>query len=171
MRSFSLYRHTTLCAILMNPKIGDIVDVNIQEVYPYGVIGDYNKNKIYIDLIELSWETPIPDKAIPKVGDEIRIVITNTSHRHDSNLLGSVRLLTPEKNPWYDPSLYKIGDEFIGEIDSVNTFGCWALHPNGADVRLLVDGIKTGLKKGQRLALRITNINERHRSIDAEIIQ
>ena len=105
------------------------------------------------------------------MGDEIRIVITNTSHRHDSNLLGSVRLLTPEKNPWYDPSLYKIGDEFIGEIDSVNTFGCWALHPNGADVRLLVDGIKTGLKKGQRLALRITNINERHRSIDAEIIQ
>ena len=155
----------------MSPKNGDIVNVKIQEVYPYGVIGDYLKNRIYIDLVELSWETPIPDNSIPKVGDEIRVIIFNISDRHDSNFLGSVRLLTPEKNPWYDSSIYKIGDEFVGHIDSINTFGCWAKHPKGADVRLLVDGIKAGFKMGQELTLKIININLRHKSLDAEIIQ
>lgn len=155
----------------MSPQIGDIVNVKIQDVFPYGVIGDYYKNRIYIDLVELSWETPIPAKVIPKGGDEIRIIIFNTSHRHDSDFLGSVRRLTPEKNPWYDPSIYKVGDEFIGHIDSINTFGCWAKHPKGADVRLLVDGIKAGFKMGQELALRITGINVRHESLDAEIIR
>jgi ribosomal protein S1 len=155
----------------MTPQISDIITIKIQEVFAYGVIGNYKSHRIYVDLIELSWETPISEELIPKVGDEIKTIVINISHRHDSDYLASVRHLTPEKNPWYDPSRYKIGDEFIGEIDSINSFGCWALHPNGADVLLLVDGIKTGLKKGQKLTLRITSINEKHRSIDAEIIQ
>jgi ribosomal protein S1 len=155
----------------MTPQTNDIITIKIQEVFAYGVIGICKNHRIYVDLIELSWQTPIPEESIPKVGDEIKTIVINTSHRHDSDYLGSVRHLTPEKNPWHDPSIFKIGDEFIGEIDSINTFGCWALHPNGADVRLLVDGIKTGFYKGQKLTLKIAKINERHRSIDAEIIQ
>ena len=155
----------------MIPQIGDIVTVKILEVFAYGVIGGYNDHKIYIDLVELDWETPIPEKSIPKVDDEIKVVVTNISHRHDSDFLASVRHLTPDKNPWYDPSIYKIGAEFIGKIDSVNSYGCWALHPKGADVRILVDGLKLGFKKGQELALKIIGINEKYRSITAEIIR
>ena len=154
----------------MTPQIGDIIIVKIQETFPYGVIGNYNSHGIYIDLVELDWERPIPNKLIPKADDEIKAIVTNTSNRHDSDFLASVRRLTPERNPWYDPSTYQVGDEFIGQIDSVNSFGCWAVHPKGADVRLLVDGLKFGLKKGQKITLRITSINQKHESIDAEII-
>ena len=154
----------------MIPKIGDIVTVKIQDVYAYGVIGNYNDHKIYIDLVELDWKRPIPQKSIPKVGDEIKVIVTNSSDRLDSDFLASVRHLTPDRNPWHDPTIYKIGDEFIGEIDSVNSWGCWARHPKGADVRLMVNVFKVRLKKGQKIALRVISINEKHESIDAEIV-
>jgi len=154
----------------MTLQIRDIIKVKINEVFAYGVIGNYDGHRIYVDLRELSWESPILQKSIPSVGDEIKAVVTNISDRHDSDFLASVRQLTPEENPWYDPSVYKIGDEFVGQIDSVNSFGCWAVHPNGADVRLLIDGLKLGLKKGQKISLRIIDINPKHESIDAEII-
>jgi len=155
----------------MKLQIRDIINFKVQEVFSYGLIGNYNGHRIYVDLIELSWESPIPKKSIPNVGDEIKAIVTNISHRHDSDFLASVKYLTPEKNPWYDPSVYKIGDEFVGKIDVINSFGCWVVHPRGADVRLLVDGLKLGLKMGQEITLRITSINPRHESIDAEIIR
>lgn len=160
-----------LHTILMTLYINDIVTIRIIEVYSYGLIGICQNYRIYIDLVELSWQAPIPKESIPKEGDDIKGLVIGNSDRHDSDYLASVRQLAPEKNPWYDPSIYKVGEEFIGEIDSVNTFGCWALHPNGADVRLLVDGTKAGLIKGQKLILRITNVNEGERRVDAEIIQ
>jgi hypothetical protein len=115
----------------MTLQICDIATIKIQEVFAFGVIGSYNDHRIFVDLRELSWESPIPEEAIPEVGDEIRTIVINASTRHDSDYLGSVRHLTPEKNPWYDTSVYKIGDEFIGQIDSVNSYGCWAIHPKG----------------------------------------
>jgi ribosomal protein S1 len=154
----------------MTPQIGDIIAIKVQEVFFYGVLGKYKNHRMYVDLIELSWKRPVPKKSIPKIGDEIRVIVTGISHRPDSDFLASVRYLHPEKDPWHDPSIYKIGDEFIGKIDSVDSFGCWALHPSGADVRLLVNGVKLGLKKSQKIALRIISINKKQRSVDAEII-
>ena len=153
-------------ATLINSKIS----IRIIEVHNYGVIGTYDGHKIYVDLIELSWKCPIPNTSIPQPNQEIEVLVFNNSKRHDSDLLGSVRYLFPEQNPWYDPTIYKVGDEFIGEIEQINTFGCWAVHPNGADARIKVDGIKAGFEVGEKIRLKIIRISEKHRSLDCQVV-
>lgn len=155
----------------MTLQVGDKITIKVHEVFSYGVIGKFENHRVYVDLNELSWKMPIPEHVFPKVSDQIEVVVIHTSQRPDSDYLGSVRHLTPDRNPWYDPSIYKVGDEFVGKIDAVNSFGCWAVHPRGADVRLLVNGLKYDLQVGQEIRLRIKSINERHKSIDAEIIK
>lgn len=154
----------------MDSVIGSIVQIKITDVKGYGVIGVYENLKIYVDLVDLSWKSPVPSNSIPNAGDEIQVFIFDKSKRHDSDYIASVKYFFQEENPWYNPAVYKIGSEFIGVVDSVESFGCWALHPKGASARILVDGIKLGLKKGQKIKLRITSVNEQKKNIDVVII-
>ncbi|UOR03785.1 hypothetical protein MUN82_12590 [Hymenobacter aerilatus] len=154
---------------IMRTLINSKVNIQIIEVHAYGVIGLYKNCRIYVDLVEISWKSPIPESIIPKAGEEIRVLISSRSTRPDSDYLGSVKYLNPKQNPWYNPSIYKTGDFFIGTIDEANTFGCWALHPSGADVRIMINGKKEGLRVGDKVKLKITGVHPDRKSMNAEL--
>ncbi len=151
-----------------------IVTVEILQDINYAFLAKYLDFKVYIDLNELSWKKPIPEKELPKVGDKIEILVTRQfdkqEYHMDCEYIGSVRAMTPEQDPWYDPLVYKLGDEFLGTIEKIMPYGSWATHPRGAAVRLVEDVSKIGLELNSKVNIRIKAIWP-YKSIEGEIVK
>ena len=154
----------------MRPKENDIITARVLEDLNYGFVAEYSGHRIFIDFSELSWKSPVPNESTPKVGDSIKIII-KPSNKQGFEFIGSVRAINPEKNPWYNPSVYVKGDTFTGEIEEIHSFGAWALHPKGAHVRILKDLRATNLKVGSKIEMRISEVREKNQILDGEIIE
>ena len=164
----------------MGVSVGNVVILKVTDMAPYACWGVANGQVGFVHCVEWSWEKPVPENQVPHVGDELLVKVFHlTDSPYDQlpadvtfdgkfkvDFAASVRLLHPEGNPWYDPSVYQVGEVFTGRLEEVHPFGCVVRHPRGADARLLVDGVRLGYEVGQRIRVKIVGVNPQKRSLD-----
>jgi predicted RNA-binding protein with RPS1 domain len=94
----------------MSMHVGDVVTLRITHTAHYAVWGVTNGEFGFVHVTELAWERPIPDAAIPNVGDLLRAKVIYVVDRPQSELpldvtadgryyvhfAGSVKVLHPD---------------------------------------------------------------------------
>ncbi len=94
----------------MGVAIGDIVTLTIIEVAGYACWGVADGQVGFVHCVEWSREKPVPDDAVPKVGDRLPVKVFHLTNKPQEQLpadvtydgkfhvdfAGSVRLLQPE---------------------------------------------------------------------------
>ena len=132
----------------MAVTLGDIVALKVTHVAGYACWGITGGQIGFAHCIEWSWLKPVPDEECPKVGDTLRVKVVRVIDRLQEQLpadvtregrikvdfIASARLAHPERDPWRDPTSYRVDDVFVGQIVERGKDGCCfqVRHPEGA---------------------------------------
>jgi ribosomal protein S1 len=150
---------------------GDVIWLTVTWVEAFGFWGIYDEATGFVSVADYKWDMPVLKGDEPRVGDKIQVRVIDESKEPEQNFYASIKWLHPELNPWHDPSVYRIGDIFTGTLEEVHPFGCWARHPRGADCRLIVNGVKLGLKVGQKVQAKIVGVYPEKHSLDIILVE
>jgi len=151
-------------------QIGDVVWLAVTRVEPFGFWGIQGTAVGFVSLADYKWDMPVLEGEEPHVGENIQVRVIGESREPEQDFYASIRWLHPERDPWHDPSAYRIGEVFTGVVAEVHPFGCWVRHPRGADGRLVVNGVDMGLKVGQELEVKIVGVYPEKRSLDTVLV-
>ena len=124
-------------------RVGDIVDATVVEVAPFGLFVEANGISGLIQLPQLSWQRVSDPSTIAGVGDRIRCKVMLTPPKYRSTdpprFIGSIRDLHPELNPWRDPTVFAVGNQFSGVVEQHMSYGVFIRHPREAAALLHID--------------------------------
>ena len=97
-------------------QVGEILDAIVSETQVYGIYMLARGFKILVLVPELSWDRRISDcREYAHIGDCFRVRILQYDPKN-AVFFGSVKQVNPEKNPWYDPSMFAVGCAYQGKI-------------------------------------------------------
>lgn len=156
-------------------EIGDILDVTVVEVQPYGLHVDADGVPGLILIPELSWQRISHPSEIACVGDRIRCRVNHVppDETDDSaRFTASIRELSPELNPWRDSSVYSVGTVFSGVVERQMSYGVFVRHPRDAWALLHVDDFDSAaanLKEGDVVDVVITNCDVKVQKIRVKL--
>lgn len=167
----------------MGVSLGEIVTLKLTHVEGYACWGSVGNQTGFVHCVEWSWEGAAEEFHEPCVGDEIPVKVFHIvegskeppsadvtyNGKFNVDFAGSIREVHPEKNPWYDPSVYKVDDIFIGTFKSVNSWACFVQHPRGAEGALTVDGVAHGFEVGQQVQVRIIEVDPERQAFDVAL--
>ena len=89
--------------------IGETREVTVVGVEHYGIYVEADDVPGLILIPELSWQRVSHPSEIAKIDDRIRgkvIRVLPDATEGSPRFMGSIRELHPERNPWFDPSVY-----------------------------------------------------------------
>ena len=128
-------------------QIGDILDVTVVNVQPYGLHVNADGITGLILIPELSWQRISHPSEIASVDDCIKCKVNHIppdATEASPRFTASIRDLHPELNPWRDPSVYAVGTVFSGVVDRQVSYGVFIRHPRDTWALLHVDDIDAG---------------------------
>jgi ribosomal protein S1 len=98
-------------------EIGSIIRARVVRVENYGVWLDYQGQKVLVLVPEFSWQ-PTNLKEVVKEGAELDLQVIRFNYQ-DQVLVGSLRRLRPEENPYRHLSRLPPGTVLEGKLGSV----------------------------------------------------
>lgn len=102
------------------PNIGDIIEVEIGQVFKQKLIGSYNGLSVIIPFTQVAWFQPTENEIMDFIGNKVRIKV-NEINNEDFFIEGSIRNV--QENPW--PNIHKSlpkGKEFTGRVIEINDY-------------------------------------------------
>jgi small subunit ribosomal protein S1 len=127
---------------------GQIVDVDVGAVEPYGLHVVCGEHAGLILIPEISWQRVSHPNEFAAVGDRVKcMVVRVTTENGKQRFSASLRQLDPEANPWRDPdAAYAPGKEFTGKVVQKVSYGVFIEHPRKECALLHKDRIPNGIK-------------------------
>lgn len=108
-------------------EIGSVVEATITQTAPFGVFLQSGGDTIFVPLNNLSW-TPSPDMLSQfEVGQTIRVLVERFNYEKNV-YAGSLKPLTPERNPYREFAALPAGKVLRGRVKMT--------HQNGVTVEL-----------------------------------
>ncbi|MBI3859559.1 MAG: hypothetical protein HY296_04890 [Thaumarchaeota archaeon] len=161
----------------MSATVGSMVTLEITFVDGYACWGIVGGETGFIHISEWSWKRPIPESDIPIVGSPLQAKVlqvfddSEKAHqpadatfggRFTVDFVASARQSSPDRNPWRDPSYFRIGDTFHGRVFAVTPGLCADLsHPQGVQCFLdLRHSDGSHIRVGDDVLVRIESIND-----------
>jgi hypothetical protein len=161
----------------MPAKIGSIVTLEIMFVADYACWGVGNEKVGFIHISEWSWKRPIPESDNPVVGRPLQAKVLRVFDDSDKlhqpsdatfggrfkvDFVASARQASPERNPWRDPSAFRIGASFDGRVLAVVPgLAAELSHPLGVQCFLDLRHFEGGpLRVGDDVLVRIDRIED-----------
>lgn len=168
----------------MGVQIGDIVNLKITYVATYALWGVVENQVGFVHCTQWHWRKILKRGTQPYAGQEFRVKVTHLTNCPYEQLSPDVtyegtfavdfgashRRLYRSTDPWHNLATYSIGTIFTGIVEEVASYGCWIAHPNGADCRLMVDGIVLGLHVGQEIDVKILGIRREKKTLDVALV-
>ncbi|MBN9521411.1 S1 RNA-binding domain-containing protein [bacterium] len=151
----------------MNPlAVGDIVDAVVTRLEPYGAWVEADGRTGLIRIPEISWSRISHPKDVLAVGQGVRAVVLQVGGADGFN--GSIRAVHPERDPWFDPTVFAAGAEFDAPVVRVMEYGYFLeLRPDvwGLLRRECWAGAFT---VGDRLRVRVVSSDTQTRKVEVE---
>ncbi len=104
-------------------SVGAIVEVVVTRLEAYGAWIDCDGQTGLISISEVSWSRISHPGDVLVVGQHlpVNILVVSTGEPFSA----SIRSMHPEDDPWYEPSRFTIGAEFVGRVVRVLEYGCF----------------------------------------------
>jgi small subunit ribosomal protein S1 len=141
-----------------------IVETTVTRLEHYGAWIDCAGRTGLVLIPEISWTRISHPAQALAVDQRVRVKVLNV--QSDGKFTASIRGVHPEQDPWYDPSLFAPGTEFVGRVVLVPAYGAfvelrpevWGLLRKGKWTRQVA--------VGDQLRVRIETVDETARKIE-----
>lgn len=149
-----------------NVNVGDTFNGEVKSITSYGAFVDLGGIDGMVHISELSWKRIKHPKEVVSVGDTIEVYVKEMDKESGRISLGHKKA---EDNPWVKfTTNYKVGDVTEATIVSITQFGAFAQIIDGVDGLIhvsqisneRVEDVKSVLSVGQKVKVKITEINE-----------
>jgi predicted RNA-binding protein with RPS1 domain len=156
---------------------GDVVRAVVRKTAVFGLFCEYGTQEILVLIPEISW---IPSFAsceqVAAVGDELEVKIVHID-RQRNKIAGSLRALHPESDPWHGAWRLGVGDvldatvvRWVEKADRCGGAGGCLLALRPAALVMLCGQEAGRFKSGDRVAVRVTEIDARHGKVTVGLV-
>jgi S1 RNA binding domain len=157
-------------------KPGDVVQAKVRQTAVFGIFCEYGQHEILVLIPEISW---IPSFAscqqVASVGDELEVKIVHID-KERNKIAGSIRAIHSENNPWDGSWRLSVGDvldaivvRWVEKADRCGDAGGYLVALRPAALVTLC-GLEAGhFNSGDKCAITVTSIDERHRQVKVEL--
>ncbi|MBX3467139.1 MAG: hypothetical protein KF878_09615 [Planctomycetes bacterium] len=114
--------------------VADRVSATVTRIEDHGVYLAADGEEILVLLPYLAWITPVDPRTIASLGQAMDVLITRRIG--PGQLMGSVKDLQPELDPWRDPTVVAVSTTHTATVVQQLPFGV-ALHLGGGANALL----------------------------------
>lgn len=138
-------------------EIGSVIEAVVTRVEHFGVFLKYDSEEVVVLLPELSWE-PMQDlRHAIHVGDRLSVLVLRYNYQK-KQIVGSLRRLHPEKNPYRELARLVPGEVLHGVVISAAGADLSVRLPNGAWGYLSKRGWATEPNIGETVAVQIDSV-------------
>jgi ribosomal protein S1 len=128
-------------------EIGSVIRAKVTRVEAYGIYLDHEGQTVCVLAPDIAWHDTRKLLERAHVGEEYEVRVLRYNYR-DRIIVGSIRLLHPEENPYRELSLLAPGEPLRGQVTGAAGGEFTVELPNGAwghlPQRLLPHQVKVG---------------------------
>jgi ribosomal protein S1 len=137
--------------------VGSIIRAKVTRVEPYGVFLQHGKESVVVLVPETSWSDrrPLPERIRP--GEEYDVLVLRYNYR-DGTIVGSMRRLHPELNPYRKLAQLEPGTILRGKVVNVLDAELTVELPSGAWGHVPWHDKTADVRRGDELDLAITAV-------------
>jgi small subunit ribosomal protein S1 len=143
---------------------GQIIEVTVTRLEHYGAFCDFEGRTGLITLPEISWSiTRHPGDRLT-VGERLKVKVIMAPPGREFS--ASIRQVHPERDPWIDPSRFRVGSIHEGKVTQVLDYGYFIeLYP---DVRGLLkkENWPRPMQVGEQAKVQVISMDARLRKIE-----
>ena len=155
---------------VLNP--GDVVRAVVRRTAVFGLFCEYRTYQILVRVPELSWVPSFTScEQVAAVGDELEVKIIHID-RQRNEIAGSLIALHPESDPWHGAWQLGVGDvlgatvvRWVQVADRCGGAGGYLLALRPAAFVMLYGQAAGRFTSGERVAVRVTALDPRHRKV------
>ena len=139
-------------------EIGSVIEAVVTCVEPFGVFLRYGPEEVLVLLPEFSWKPAKDLKQRVQVGDRLKVYVLRYNYQK-RQIVGSVRRLHPEENPYRELARLPPGEVLPG-IVTLDAGGDLTVRlPNGAWGHLPKNCLTREWGVGETIAVEIGSLN------------
>ena len=166
-------------AILSQIEKGQIIEGIVDSIVPYGAFVNIGGISGLLHITDISWIRINHPNEVLKVGDKIKVVVTECDSKNQKISFG-LKYLTP--SPWetLDKDKIKVGQIVTGKVVNIVDFGAFIeitpgieglLHVSDLSWNLQTPSIKTLCKVGDMITTKIIDLNVEEQKISLGLKQ
>ena len=148
-------------------EIGSVIRGRVIRVEPYGVFLCYGDETVFVHLPEIAWSDKkhLPERF--RVGEEQDVYVLRYNYE-DKMIVGSIRRLHPEQNPYRTLSRLEPGEVLCGKVSNALGNSVTVQLANGAWGRIPKYRLHTDVKVGDAVKVKIAalDVDEGHLTLD-----
>ncbi len=149
-------------------KVNDEILAVVRNVSPTLVRADIGGIEVRIPLTEMKygWIDDLTEHV--KIGDHLKVKVTAIDEAEQKVTVSAKAL---QKDPWQTAKeRYKRNGEYVGKVSGVRDFGIFVNLEDGVDS--LASHLKfQNVKKGDKVLIRVNNIDEANKQIRCKIVR
>jgi small subunit ribosomal protein S1 len=147
---------------------GNTLEATVTRLENYGAWIESGGRVGLILIPEISWSRIRHPSEALSVGQQVTVKILNVAK--DGKFSASLREMHPELNPWRDPTVFAVGNEFTGPVVMVLEYGCFVeLQPEVWGL-LKREPWRRPLAVGNRVCVRVESLNADQQKIEVREI-
>ena len=152
----------------MEPLVaGQIIEAAVTRLEHYGAWIESGGQVGLIVIPDISWSRISHPSDVLTVGQRVTVKVLYVGA--DGKWRASLREVHPELNPWRDPSVFAVGQEFTGPVVLVTDYGCFVeLRPEVWGLLRREHWPRT-IEVGEQLQVRVVSMNAEDRKVEVRL--
>lgn len=151
-------------------EIGSVIRARVVRVETYGVFLAYGEEDIFVVLPEISWHRIQDLRKALTVGEHLDILVVGYNYRN-KQIIGSVRLLHPEQNPYRDLSRLEPETVLHGKVVFLDSVSVRVELENSARGNIPKNQLEIELKVGDSVDVKIASLWVDQGILELELIR
>jgi small subunit ribosomal protein S1 len=138
-------------------EVGSVINAKVVRIEPYGVWLDFRGERALVLVPELSWKKIAHPTEIVHEGDAIDVYVSHYNYK-DQVIVGSVKRLCPEQNPYRELSRFAPGTPLHATVVSLFSDEVTVELANGAWGHIRRDRLPEHIQRGDSIEAVITDL-------------
>jgi len=138
-------------------ETGSIIRAQVVKIEPYGVWLEYQDEKVLVLVPDITWNMIGHPSDVVRLGDSLDIYVLRFNYR-DKVIVGSIKKLHPDENPYRELSRLPPGTSLTGKVDIVLSDEILVVFENGARGRMRKKLLPGSLGKGETIDVIISSL-------------
>jgi small subunit ribosomal protein S1 len=138
-------------------ETGSIIKAQVVKFEPHAVWLEYQNEKIIVLIPEITWKIIRHPSEIVRLGESLSILVLRYNYK-DKLIVGSIKRLHPEENPYRELSRLSPGTSLPGRVDLVLPEDILVELENGARGRMAKKLLRGPLGRGAKVDVVISSL-------------
>lgn len=138
--------------------IGSVIKARVIRIEHYGIYLKHGQEDVLVLVPEVSWEKTPDLRVAFQTGDEIDLVVLRYNYQKRV-IVGSIKRLHPEQNPYRELSLLEPGKILHGTVATIYDDAVQVRFPNGAWGHIPKNRLDRCLQVGGSVPVVITDLD------------